>query len=86
MNTLSWIATLLSLVENYAQLRGSGATSAQANLATGQAVIDILSHVNSHPAVVQAAAPVPAPVASVPVAVAQGQAPAAVPTSQMTSA
>lgn len=45
MNYLQWVSILLQLVENYAQARATGHTSAEANLGVINAGLSIAQHV-----------------------------------------
>lgn len=62
-NILSWLASALVLVENYAVIRSSGGTAFQANIATLQAITDLVAHLAAHPSVMPTPA-IPAPAAT----------------------
>lgn len=62
ISILQWIATALTLVENYAQIRSNGGSAFQANMSTLDVVTQLISHLAQHPATASPA-PAPAPVA-----------------------
>ena len=63
---LSWIATALTLVENYAQIRSGGGSAFQANMSTLDVVTQLVSHLAQHPAAQATPAPVVAPASATP--------------------